>query len=60
MLFVSAASLACELPSACSPEKTPVFGLLTPYPFSSKPFDFQDCSLEISTQGVIGICLVAA
>jgi|LakMenE27Jul10ns_1017307.scaffolds.fasta_scaffold00050_20 hypothetical protein len=60
MLFVSAAALACELPSACSPEKAPVVGLLTPYPFSSKPFDFQDCSLKISAEGVIGICLVAA
>ena len=47
---------AFEVPSARSPETAPVVGVLTPYAFSSTPFDLQDWSLEISVDGVIGIC----
>jgi hypothetical protein len=46
---------AFEVPSARSPETPPVVGVLTPYAFSSTPFDLQDWSLEISAEGVIAI-----
>ena len=47
---------AFEVPSARSPETAPVVGVLTPHAFSSTPFDLLDWSLEISADGVIGIC----
>lgn len=44
-----------EVPSARSPQAAPVVGVLTPYAFSSTPFDFQDWSLEISAAGVTAV-----
>ena len=43
---------AFEVPSARSPLTPPAVGVLTPYAFSSTPFDFQDWTLEISAEGV--------
>lgn len=48
---------AFEVPSARSPETPPVMGVLTGYAFSSRPFDLQDWSLEITADGVTGISL---
>ncbi len=47
---------AFELPSARSPQTPPVVGVLTPYAFSSTPFDFQDWTLEITSEGVTAVC----
>ena len=47
---------AFEVPSARSPETPPVVGVLTPYAFTSTPFDFQDWSLEITAEGVTAVC----
>lgn len=46
---------AFEVPSARSPQTPPAVGVLTPYAFSSTPFDFQDWSLEISAEGVTAV-----
>ncbi|AFY27446.1 RES domain-containing protein [Cyanobium gracile PCC 6307] len=46
---------AFEVPSARSPQTPPVVGVLTPYAFSSTPFDFQDWTLEISAEGVTAV-----
>lgn len=46
---------AFEVPSARSPLTPPVVGVLTPYAFSSTPFDFQDWTLEISAAGVTAV-----
>jgi hypothetical protein len=51
---------AFEVPSARSPETPPVVGVLTPYAFCSTSFDLQDWSLEINSEGVIGICFAGA
>ena len=47
---------AFEAPSARSPETQPVVGVMTPFAFSSTPFDFQDWSLEITAEGVTAVC----
>ena len=49
---------AFEVPSARSPQTPPVVGVLTPYAFSSTPFDFQDWSLEITAEGVTAVSLI--
>jgi hypothetical protein len=46
---------AFEVPSARSPHTPPVVGVLSPYAFSSTPFDFQDWSLEIRAEGVTAV-----
>ena len=46
---------AFEVSSARSPHTPPVVGVLTPYAFSSTPFDFQDWTLEISAEGVTAV-----
>lgn len=46
---------AFEVPSARSPQTAPVVGVLTPYAFSSTPFDFQDWTLEINAEGVTAV-----
>lgn len=46
---------AFEVPSARSPETPPVVGVLTPYAFSSTPFDFLDWTLEITPEGVTAV-----
>lgn len=46
---------AFEVPSARSPQTAPVVGVLTPYAFTSTPFDFQDWTLEITTEGVTAV-----
>lgn len=51
---------AFEVPSARSSETPPVLGALTPYAFSSTPFDVQDWTLEITSDGVTAICFSAA
>lgn len=43
---------AFEVPSARSPETPPIVGVLTPYAFSSTPFDLQDWTLEITEERV--------
>jgi hypothetical protein len=47
---------AFEAPSARSPDTPPAVGVLTPYAFSSTPFDLQDWTLEISSEGVTAVC----
>lgn len=47
---------AFEVPSARSPESHPVVGVMTPYAFSSTPFDLHDWTLEISAEGVTAVC----
>ena len=47
---------AFEAPSARSPETQPVVGVMTPFAFSSTPFDFQDWTLEITAEGVTAVC----
>jgi hypothetical protein len=46
---------AFEVPSARSPESPPVVGVMTPYAFSSTPFDLHDWTLEISGEGVTAV-----
>ena len=46
---------AFEAPSARSGPSPPVVGVLTPYAFSSTPFDFQDWTLEITAEGVMAV-----
>ena len=46
---------AFAVPSARSPQTPPVVGVLTPYAFSSTPFDLQDWTLEISAEGVTAV-----
>jgi hypothetical protein len=46
---------AFEVPSAHSPQTPPVVGVLTPYAFTSTPFDLQDWSLEITAEGVTAV-----
>ncbi len=46
---------AFEVSSARSPQTPPVVGVLTPYAFTSTPFDFQDWSLEITAEGVTAV-----
>jgi hypothetical protein len=46
---------AFEVPSARSPESPPVVGMVTPYAFSSTPFDRHDWTLEISAEGVTAV-----
>jgi hypothetical protein len=47
---------AFEAPSARSPQTQPVVGVMTPFAFSSTPFDFQDWTLEITAEGVTAVC----
>lgn len=47
---------AFEVPSARSPETPPVVGVLTPYAFTSTPFDFQEWNLEINAEGMTAVC----
>jgi hypothetical protein len=47
---------AFEVPSARSPETQPVVGVMTPFAFSSTPFDFQDWTLEVTAEGVTAVC----
>jgi len=47
---------AFEVPSARSPETPPVVGVITPYAFSSTPFDFHDWTLEITAKQVTTVC----
>jgi hypothetical protein len=46
---------AFEVLSARPPQTAPVVGVLTPYAFTSTPFDFQDWTLEITTEGVTAV-----
>ena len=46
---------AFAVPSARSPQTPAVVGVLTPYAFSSTPFDLQDWTLEISAEGVTAV-----
>jgi hypothetical protein len=46
---------AYEVPSARSLQTPPVVGVLTPYPFTNTPFDFQDWGLEITAEGVTAV-----
>jgi RES domain len=47
---------AFEAPSARSPETQPVVGVMTPFAFSTTPFDFQDWTLEITAEDVTAVC----
>lgn len=56
----SAAFRPSRSPRPAHRRHPPVVGVLTPYAFCSAPFDLQDWSLEINSQGVIGICFAGA